>query len=78
MGLIVDQEDLTLRYVSAAAGPGQAHGSGFSDAAIYRRSSGADWWPPIMKHLAELPYALAADPYALEHSIRVRRRKDSS
>ena len=62
-GLTVDQEDPTLLYVSAAAGPGQAHGSGFSDAAIYRRSNGVGRWELVMEHLAEFPYALAADPY---------------
>ena len=36
-GLAVDREDPTLLYVSAAMGPGRAHGGGSSDAAIYRR-----------------------------------------
>jgi hypothetical protein len=59
-GLAVDREDPTLLYVSAATGPGRAHGAGFSDAAIYRRSGGR--WEPVIEHLAEFPYALAADP----------------
>jgi photosystem II stability/assembly factor-like uncharacterized protein len=59
-GLAVDREDPTLLYVSAATGPGRAHGAGFSDAAIYRRSGGR--WEPVVEHLAEFPYALAADP----------------
>jgi hypothetical protein len=59
-GLAVDVEDPTLIYVSAASGPGRAHGSGFSDAAIYRRRAGR--WEPIAEGLAEFPYALAADP----------------
>jgi photosystem II stability/assembly factor-like uncharacterized protein len=59
-GLAVDREDPTLLYVSAAAGPGRAHGSGFSDAAVYRREG--DRWETVMEHLAEFPYALAADP----------------
>lgn len=61
-GLTVDQEDPTLLYVSAAAGPGQAHGRGFSDAAIYRSNSSVGLWEPIVERLAEFPYALAADP----------------
>ena len=59
-GLAVDREDPTLLYVSAATGPGRAHGAGFSDAAIYRRSGGR--WEPVVEHLAEFPYALVADP----------------
>src|SRR5215207_186434 len=59
-GLAVDVEDPTLIYVSAASGPGRAHGSGFSDAAIYRRRAGR--WEPFAEGLAEFPYALAADP----------------
>jgi photosystem II stability/assembly factor-like uncharacterized protein len=59
--LAVDQEDPALLYVSAAAGPGRAHGGGSSDAAIYRRS-GAQRWEPVLEHLNEFPYALAADP----------------
>ncbi len=62
-GLTVDREDPALLYVSAAAGPGWAHGSGFSDAAIYRRRD-AGRWEPVLEHLAEFPYALAADPEA--------------
>jgi hypothetical protein len=57
----VDREDPTLLYVSAAAGPGRAHGGGSSDATIYRRS-GAQRWEAVLEHLAEFPYALAADP----------------
>src|SRR5918997_779295 len=60
-GLAVDQEDPTLLYVSAAAGPGRAHGGGCSNAAIYRRS-GAQRWEPAVERLAEFPYALVADP----------------
>jgi photosystem II stability/assembly factor-like uncharacterized protein len=60
-GLAVDREDLALLYVSAATGPGQVHGRGSSDAAIYRRS-GARQWEPVLEHLNEFPYALAADP----------------
>ncbi len=37
-GLAVDRDDPGLVYVSAAPGPFAAHGRGFSDAAIYRRS----------------------------------------
>ena len=60
-GLAVDRDDPALLYASAAVGPSRAHGSGFSDAAIYRRSS-AERWEPILEHLAEFPYALTADP----------------
>ena len=60
-GLAVDREDPTLLYVSAAAGPGRAHGGGSSNAAIYRRS-GAQRWEPVLEHLADFPYALVADP----------------
>src|SRR5215211_2234557 len=59
--LAADRDDPALIYVSAAAGPGQAHGSGFSDAAIYRRSS-AGRWEAVADRLAEFPYALVADP----------------
>ena len=60
-GLTADRDDPALIYVSAAAGPGRAHGSGFSDAAIYRRT-GAGRWEAIADGLAEFPYALVADP----------------
>src|SRR3712207_3002851 len=56
-GLAADRDDPHLLYVSAAAGPGQAHGGGFSDAAIYRRRAVA-WWEPVAEGLAEFPYAL--------------------
>lgn len=56
-GLAVDLEDPGLTYVSAASGPGRAHGQGFSDAAIYVRRSGR--WEPVLEHLREFPYALA-------------------
>jgi photosystem II stability/assembly factor-like uncharacterized protein len=61
-GLTADRDDPTLLYVSAAAGPGQAHGGGFSDAAIYRRNTSGRW-EPVLGCLAEFPYTLAADPY---------------
>ena len=60
-GLAVDQDDPTLLYVSAASGAGRAHGSSFSDAAIYRRRS-AGQWQPVLEHLAEFPYALIVHP----------------
>ena len=62
-GLAVDREDPTLLYVSAAPGPGRAHGNGFSDAAIYRRRE-AGRWEPVLEGLAEFPYAIVADPEA--------------
>jgi photosystem II stability/assembly factor-like uncharacterized protein len=63
-GLAVDREDPQLLYVSAAPGPGAAHGRGFSDAAIYRRSGPRERWEPVLESLSEFPYALAADPGA--------------
>jgi photosystem II stability/assembly factor-like uncharacterized protein len=60
-GLAVDSEDPSLIYTSAAPGPYLAHGSGFSDAAIYRRRDGGRW-EPLLEGLREFPYALAADP----------------
>jgi photosystem II stability/assembly factor-like uncharacterized protein len=60
-GLAADRDDPALIYVSAAAGPRRAHGSGFSDAAIYRRG-GAGRWETVAHRLADFPYALAADP----------------
>jgi photosystem II stability/assembly factor-like uncharacterized protein len=60
-GLAVDSKDPSLVYTSAASGPGRAHGSGFSDAAIYRRRDGGRW-EPLLEGLAAFPYALAADP----------------
>ena len=60
-GLAADREDPTLIYVSAAVRPRQAHGSSFSDAAIYRRTNGGRW-QVVADRLAEFPYALVADP----------------
>lgn len=60
-GLAVDRDDPNLVYVSAASGPGRAHGAGFSGAAIYRRIEDGRW-EPVLENLAEFPYALAADP----------------
>ena len=60
-GLTVDCDDPELVYVSAAQGPGRAHGSGFSDAAIYRRRDKGQW-EPVVANLAEFPYALTSAP----------------
>jgi photosystem II stability/assembly factor-like uncharacterized protein len=60
-GLAVDVEDPSLVYSSAAPGPFQAHGPGFSDAAIYRRRAGGPW-EVLLEDLAAFPYALCADP----------------
>jgi photosystem II stability/assembly factor-like uncharacterized protein len=60
-GLAVDSEDPNLVYASAASGPGRAHGSGFSGAAIYRRRDGGPW-ESVLDDLAAFPYALTADP----------------
>lgn len=62
-GLAVDAEDPTLLYASAAPGPYRAHGSGFSDAEIYRRKAGGRW-ETVLDELAAFPYALCADPEA--------------
>ena len=59
--LAVDGSDPELIHLSAASGPGRAHGGGPSDAAIYRRR-GSGPWKPVSDHLAGFPYALAADP----------------
>jgi len=59
-GLAVDSEEPEVVYVSAAHGARQAHEGGFSDAAIYRRTTGR--WEPLLERLAEFPRALAADP----------------
>jgi hypothetical protein len=61
-GLAADLDDPSLLYVSAAAGPGKAHGGGFSDAEIYRRRSEGHRWEPVLERLAEFPYALVTDP----------------
>lgn len=60
-GLAVDASDPGLVHVSAASGPGRAHGGGPSDAAIYRRQSGGPW-EPVLENLDVFPYALSADP----------------
>ena len=60
-GLAVDVEDPSLVYASAAPGPYQAHGSGFSDAAIYCRVAD-ERWEPVLEDLAAFPYALCPDP----------------
>ena len=62
-GLAVDAEDPELVYVSAASGPGRAHGGGFSDAVIYRRSADGHW-EAVLEGLAAFPYALCPDPGA--------------
>jgi photosystem II stability/assembly factor-like uncharacterized protein len=60
-GLAADTEDPSLVYTSAASGPGRAHGSGSSDATIYRRS-GNEQWQPVLEGLSAFPYALCQDP----------------
>lgn len=57
----MDPADPELVHVSAASGPGRAHGGGSSDAAIYRRR-GSGPWEPVLEGLDAFPYALAADP----------------
>ena len=60
-GLAADAEDPSLVYISAASGPGRAHGGSPSNASIYRRS-GNGRWQPILEGLAEFPYALCQNP----------------
>ncbi|MDQ3864413.1 MAG: hypothetical protein M3317_13140 [Actinomycetota bacterium] len=60
-GLAADTEDPSLVYTSAAPGPGRAHGSGSSDATIYRRS-GNGRWQAVLEGLDAFPYALCQDP----------------
>ncbi len=62
-GLAMDAEDPTLVYASAASGPRRAHGSGPSEASIYRRV-GDGRWESILEGLAAFPYALCSDPEA--------------
>jgi hypothetical protein len=60
-GLAVDPADPGLIHISAASGPGRAHGGGPSDATIYRRQSNGPW-QVVLEHLDAFPYALSADP----------------
>jgi hypothetical protein len=60
-GLAVDAEEPSLVYASAASGSGRAHGTGFSNVAIYRRVADGQW-EPVMEGLAAFPYALCSDP----------------
>jgi hypothetical protein len=57
--LAVDPEEPDRWYVSAAAGPREAHGSGPSRAAIYRWEGRGPWRRVAGPHDA-MPYALAA------------------
>jgi hypothetical protein len=60
-GLAIDEDDPDRWYVSAAFGPGRAHGRGPSDAAVYVREGDRPW-----ERLAGgLPEPLDAFPYAL-------------
>jgi photosystem II stability/assembly factor-like uncharacterized protein len=58
-GLAVDPEEPDRWYVSAAAGPREAHGGGPSRAAIYRWEGGGPW-RRIAGPLDAMPYALVA------------------
>jgi photosystem II stability/assembly factor-like uncharacterized protein len=60
-GLAVDPEDAERWYVSAARGPGRAHLSESSDAAVYVRQNDRDW----ERLDGGLPEPLDAFPYAL-------------
>src|SRR5215208_5540012 len=59
--LAVDPDEPERWYVSAAAGPREAHGGGRADAAIYRWE-GAGPWRRVAGPLDSMPYALAALP----------------
>ena len=59
--LAVDPEDPERWYVSAAAGPREAHGGGPARAAIYRWE-GEGPWRRIAGPLDSMPYALATLP----------------
>jgi hypothetical protein len=58
--LAVDPDDPERWYVSASAGPMQAHGSGSADAHIYRWQGDGPW----ERLTAGLPYPMEAMPYA--------------
>ena len=60
-GLAVDPDDPDRWYVSAATGPGRAHLSRSSDAAVYVRQGGRAW----ERLRGGLPEPLDAFPYAL-------------
>ncbi|WP_219974432.1 WD40/YVTN/BNR-like repeat-containing protein [Rubrobacter xylanophilus] len=60
-GLAVDPVDPGRAYVSAASGPGRAHGRGDSGAAIYVRRDGRRW-EALRENLSAFPYALATAP----------------
>ena len=57
--LAVDPDEPERWYVSAAAGPSEAHGGGPADAVIYRWE-GAGPWRPVAGPLESMPYALGA------------------
>jgi photosystem II stability/assembly factor-like uncharacterized protein len=64
-GLAVDSSDPELWYVSAASGPGRAHGrSGDAGAGLYRKR-GAGPWESITGGPSGLPSPLPYMPYAL-------------
>lgn len=65
-----DPADPDTVYVSAAGGPGKAHGRSPADAVIYRSRSGGPWEPlggGLPVPLAAMPYALLTDPGSPGH-----------
>lgn len=58
-GLAVDPDDADRWYVSAAPGPGEAHGRGPAQAGIYRWEDKGPW-RRLCDRLDSMPYALAA------------------
>jgi hypothetical protein len=65
-----DPGDPETVYVSAARGPGRAHGSKPAQARIYRSRAGSDWEPlggGLPDPLDAFPYALLTDPAAPGH-----------
>ena len=57
-GLAVDPADPDRWYVSAATGPGAAHGGASARGRLYRRRAGG--WEPLAPPSDAMPYALAA------------------
>jgi photosystem II stability/assembly factor-like uncharacterized protein len=67
-GLAVDPTDADCWFVSAATSASRAHGSGDSDAAVYRSRDGGAWervGEGLPDSLHAFPYALAATEEAL-------------
>jgi hypothetical protein len=69
-GCAADPGDPDVMYVSAARGPGRAHGNGRSGARIYRSRGGGPWEGlegGLPTPLDGFPYALITDPASPGH-----------